>query len=236
MGAPGFLTASTNKLLLQSRMVRNTSLVIIEDNRLVREGIASLIREQSDFKVLVASADIEEAMEKVCTTRPRVVLLDLGLKNQHCLNLAAVLHREVPEASVIVMGLLPTQDDIADFVRVGVAGFVMKNTSLDDFLTTIRRVAEGEKILPSQLTGTLFAQIVRKVVHRDKIHVSMAVRLTQRERQVIELIGEGMSNKEIAARLHIATHTVKSHVHNILDKLALHTRLEVAAFTRTGTD
>jgi DNA-binding NarL/FixJ family response regulator len=205
-------------------------------NRLLREGIASLIREQSGFKVLVASADIEEAMEKVRAVKPRVVLLDLGLNNHDSLNLAAILHRDVPEASVIVMGLLPTQHDIADFVRVGVAGFVMKDTSLDDFLATIRRVAEGAKVLPQQLTETLFAQIVRKVVHRDKIHLANAIRLTLRERQVIELIAEGMSNKEIAARLHIATHTVKSHVHNILDKLALHTRLEVAAFTRTGHD
>ncbi|HEY3258076.1 MAG TPA: LuxR C-terminal-related transcriptional regulator, partial [Gemmatimonadaceae bacterium] len=105
-----------------------------------------------------------------------------------------------------------------------------------DFLMTIRRVAEGAKVLPSQLTETLFAQIVQKAVQRDKTQVSKAVRLTQREGQVIDLIAEGMSNKEIAGRLHIATHTVKSHVHNILDKLALHTRLEVAAFTRTERD
>ena len=103
-------------------MLTDISLVIIEDNRLLREGIASLIREQLDFKVLVASRDVEEAMENVRGAKPRVVLLDLGLKDHGSLDFAAVLHREVPEASVIVMGLLPTQDDIADLVRVASLG------------------------------------------------------------------------------------------------------------------
>jgi DNA-binding NarL/FixJ family response regulator len=213
-------------------MTATISLVIIEDNRLLREGIASLIREQSDFKVLVASADAEEAVQKVREASPRVVLLDLGLKNHDSLRLAGTVNREVPEARIVIMGLLPTQEDIAAFVKVGVAGFVMKDASLDDFLATIRRVAEGANVLPSQLTDSLFAQIVRKAVRSEKAQVSQGVRLTQRERQVIDLIGEGLSNKEIAKRLHIAVFTVKSHVHNILDKLALHTRLEVAAFTR----
>ncbi len=87
------------------------------------------------------------------------------------------------------------------------------------------------------MTESLFSQIARQTAGRGPRAVIDAVRLTQRERQVIDLIGEGLSNKEIAQRLHIATHTVKSHVHNILEKLALHTRLQIAAFARSeGAD
>jgi two-component system nitrate/nitrite response regulator NarL len=86
-------------------------------------------------------------------------------------------------------------------------------------------------VLPGQLTNSLFSQIARNAVGGNKTVVMEAVRLTSRERQVVELLGEGLSNKAIATRLRIAVHTVKSHVHNVLEKLALRSRLEVAAFT-----
>lgn len=199
---------------------------------MLREGLASLIREQPGFQVLATSANIIEALQKVREAKPRVVLVDFGLQNHDSLRLTATLRREVPEAKVIVMGLFPLQEDVADFVRAGASGFVMKDASLDEFLATIRLVANGTDVLPTQLTGLLFSQIAVRAIEGGKSPILEAVKLTQRERLVVELIGEGLSNKEIAARLHVAVHTVKSHVHNVLEKLALHTRLEVAAMTR----
>jgi DNA-binding NarL/FixJ family response regulator len=213
-------------------MSKTISIVLIEDNRMLREGLASLIREQPGFRILAASANIIEALQKVREAKPRIVLVDFGLQNHDSLRLTATLHGEVPEARVIVMGLFPRQEDIADFVRAGASGFVMKDASVHEFLHTIRLVAEGTEVLPPQLTGSLFSQIAHRAVVGGKSPVLQAVRLTRRERQVVDLIGEGLSNKEIAARMHVAIHTVKSHVHNVLEKLALHTRLEVAAFTR----
>lgn len=211
------------------------SLVLIDDNRLLREGLAGLIREQPDFQVLAASADIEEVLDKVREAKPRVVLLDFSLEEDDSLRVTGTIHEEVPEAKIIVMGLLPLQDDVADFVTAGASGFIMKEASFEEFLSTIRTVAGGVDVLPTQLTGSLFLQIARDAVRKGKPRTLDSVRLTARERQVVDLISEGCSNKEIAARLKIAIHTVKSHVHNVLEKLALHTRLEVAAFTR-GTD
>jgi len=214
-------------------MSKTISIVLIEDNRMLREGLASLIREQPGFTILAASANIIEALQKIREAKPRIVLVDFGLENHDSLRLTATLHAEVPEARVIVMGLLPLHEDVADFVRAGASGFVMKDAALDDFVRTIRLVADGTDVLPTQLTGSLFTQIAQRALVGGKSPVLEAVRLTQRERQVVELIGEGLSNKEIAASLHVAIHTVKSHVHNVLEKLALHTRLEVAAFTRS---
>lgn len=214
-------------------MSETISIVLIDDNRLLREGIASLIREEPDFHVLVASADIDEALAKVRESRPRVVLLDLGLQNHDSLHLTATVHDEVPEARVIIMGLLSAREDVADFIKSGASGFIMKEASFETFLQTIRQVAAGHEVLPAELTGSLFDQITRRAMRGGASRMLTPVRLTARERQVIDLIGKGMSNKEIASRLHIAIHTVKSHVHNVLEKLALHTRLEVAAFTRS---
>jgi DNA-binding NarL/FixJ family response regulator len=213
---------------------RPIALVLIDDNRLLREGIAALIRAQPGFKVLAASADVEEAMKKVREALPDVVLLDFGLEGHDSLNLTETVAKEVPAARVIVMGLLPAQEDVADFVRAGASGFIMKDASFEEFFATIRAVASGLQVLPIALTNSLFTQIALNAISKPKVRVLDAVRLTQRERQVIDLLGEGLSNKEIATRLHIAVHTVKSHVHNVLEKLALRSRLEVAAFSHAG--
>ncbi len=207
------------------------SLVVIDDNRLLREGLAALIRSQPGFKVLAVAADITEALEKVRAHRPDVVLLDLGLESHDTVSLTATIHSEVPTARLIIMGLLPLQEDVADYVRAGASGFVMKDATFDEFFATIQAVAGGAEILPAALTNSLFSQIVRYSASASPAHKLEGVRLTARERQVIDLLGEGMSNKEIATHLHIAVHTVKSHVHNVLEKLALHSRLEVVAFT-----
>ena len=210
------------------------ALILIDDNRLLREGIVEMIRSQPGFKVLAASADANEALEKVRDAKPDIVLVDFGLEGHDSLNLTATVHAEVPEAKVIVMGLLPTQEDVAHYVRAGASGFIMKEASFEEFFATIRAVAKGAQVLPTQLTKSLFTQIALNVAVKDKEKVLDAVRLTTRERQVIDLLGEGLSNKEISSRLHIAVHTVKSHVHNVLEKLALHSRLEVAAFSHAS--
>jgi DNA-binding NarL/FixJ family response regulator len=213
---------------------KSISLVLIDDNRLLREGIAALIHSQPGFKVLVASADVDEALAKAREAKPDVVLLDFGLEDHDSLSLAATVHAEVPTARVIVMGLLPAQEDVANYVRAGASGFIMKDASFEDFFDTIRAVAGGAEVLPQALTNSLFTQIVRNVAVGNKARVLEAMRLTNREHQVIDLLSEGLSNKEIATRLHIAVHTVKSHVHNVLEKLALRSRLEVAAFSHSG--
>jgi len=211
------------------------ALVVIDDNRLLREGLAALIHTQPGFKVLAASADVEEALRQVREAKPDVVLLDFGLEDHDSLSLTATVREEVPSARVIVMGLMPLQEDVADYVRAGASGFIMKDASFDDFFATIRAVAGGAEVLPPALTNSLFSQITRNLTVTHPTRVMETVRLTQRERQVIDLLGEGLSNKEIATRLRIAVHTVKSHVHNVLEKLSLHSRLEVAAFTHAET-
>ena len=215
------------------KMKAPIALVLIDDNRLLREGITAMIHSQPDFKVLVASADVEEAMQRVRDAKPNVVLLDFGLADHDSLALTETVHREVPEARVIVMGLLPIQSEVSDYVRAGASGFIMKDASFEDFFATIRAVAGGAEVLPPALTNSLFNEILRNVARAEKAQIREAVQLTNRELQVIDLLGEGLSNKEIAARLIIAVHTVKSHVHNVLEKLALRSRLEVAAFTHT---
>ena len=207
--------------------------LLIEDNRLLRDGITAMLNEQPDIRV-VSSSGNGDALEKAQKINPQVVLLDLGLRSQNSLRVAGLIKKEFPKAEIVVMDLMPVQAEVVEFVKVGVAGFILKDATIDDFLETIRLVAEGKKVLPPSLAHSLFAHIVEYAVQSGKTsHLLKAVRLTKREHEVIDLIAKGMSNKDIARELNIAVHTVKSHVHNTLEKLALHTRLELASFAFT---
>jgi DNA-binding NarL/FixJ family response regulator len=203
-------------------------IAIIDDNRLVREALTAMLNRLPDVRVV--SSDVADSAS-LAATKPDVLLLDVGLRDQDSLRVAATLRQENPEARIIVMDLLPVNEEIVEYVNVGVSGFVLKDASFDEFIATIRSVATGKKVLPPRMTESLFSQIAKEVDGQEPARVLEAVRMTPREREVIDLIGEGLSNKEIAQRLNIATHTVKSHVRNVMEKLALHTRLQIAAYS-----
>lgn len=204
------------------------TVAIIEDNRLVCECMRDVLNKVSDVKVVLATTSLETAILK--EANPRVVLLDIGLPDTNCLQVAETILNEMPDSLVIVMDLLPVHEEIAQFVNVGVAGFILKDATFEDFVGTIRSVADGARVLPPRMTGSLFSQIAQAALQQGVSVALEAVRMTQREREVIELIGAGMSNKEIATQLNIATDTVKSHVRTVMEKLALHTRLQISAY------
>ena len=208
-------------------------LLLIEDNRLLRECLTVMLNDQPDIEVVAAFGNGKDALKATKELKPEIVLLDLGLKGQNSLRLVELVKKESAKIKVIVMDLIPVQADIDEFVKEGVSGFILKDGTFDEFLRNIRSVAAGVNVLPPSLTGSLFSQIVEQVVGEGKVKLIKSVRMAKREREVIELIAEGLSNKEIAQRLNIATYTVKSHVHHILQKLALRTRLQVASYAHT---
>ncbi len=207
--------------------------LLIEDNRILREGISAMLNDQPDIRAVAASGN-GDALDKAQRVKPKVVLLDLGLRSQSSLRITETIRKRHPKAEIVVMDLVPVQAEVIEFVKAGVSGFILKDATIDDFLHTIRSVAEGKKVLPPPMANSLFSHIVEYAVQTGKAgRLMKAVKLTRREHEVVGLISRGMSNKEIAQELNIAVHTVKSHVHNTLEKLALHTRLELASYALT---
>ncbi len=212
-------------------MKKRIRILIVEDNRLLREGISAMLKEQPDFKVTGAFGDCAMAFQSIRESKPDVVLLDLGLRNQSSLQLVRAVKKDALATKVVAMDLIPAQADVIEFVKAGVSGFIIKDATTQDFLQTIRSIARGETILPPIMAGTLFSQIIEQALNGNKTSVILeSVLLTKREREVVDLIAEGQSNKEIAQQLHLSTYTVKSHVHNVLEKLALRTRLQIASY------
>ena len=206
-------------------------LLLIEDNRLLREGLTIMLKKQQDINVVETVGNGENIVAMMKKYKPEILLLDLGLRSRSSLNLVKLVKKDFPSSKVIIMDLIPSQADVFEFVQAGVSGFILKDATVSDFLKTIRSVAKGLQVLPSNLTGSLFSQIVEHAINGSNPSILLdSVRMTKREKQVIELISEGYTNKEIAQKLHLSTYTVKSHVHNILEKLALNTRVQIAKY------
>lgn len=209
--------------------MKRIKILLIEDNRLLREGIDALLNKQTDMNVVITVGNGENILALVDKLNPNIVLLDLGLRSQNSLQIVKLIKSNFKEIKIIVMDLIPLQTDVFEFVQAGVSGFMLKDINVDEFLKTIRSVYEGTQVLPPHLTGSLFSQIVEHAINgTSPSKIEESVRMTKREIQVIELIANGNTNKEIAQQLHLSTYTVKSHVHNILEKLALNTRVQIA--------
>ena len=210
--------------------MKKIRILVIEDNRVLRDGITTMLNEQADMHVAATIGSGNNVLLKASQTKPHVILMDVGMKDFKESSVIESVRKNMPEAKVIGMGFIPSQSDIVEFVEAGASGFILKDATVKEFLGTIRSVAQGAKVLPPLLTGSLFSHVIELALKKRKGKLTNAVRMTKREREIIVLIADGLSNKEIAQQLNIATHTVKSHVHNIMEKLALHTRLQIAKF------
>lgn len=145
--------------------------------------------------------------------------------------------KKAPKTEAIVVTPIPLHADIAEFVKAGIAGFIPQNATLEDFLRTIRSVTHGIEDLPPRLMGSLLSLVVEHAIQNGNTdQIVKSLRMTKREQDVIDQIAQGRCNKEIAAQLSIAVPAVKTCVHIILGKLALHARLELAHQTRKSNE
>jgi two-component system, NarL family, nitrate/nitrite response regulator NarL len=216
---------------MNARM-KKLRILIIEDNRVLRDGLSAIVEKQPDLILVAAGGEGRDGLRYVRTHECDVILVDLGLKSENALRLVNVLAREASPGKIVGMGLVPSQEDVIEFVKAGAAGFILKSAPLDEVLRDIRRISEGKRILPPQFLDSLFTHVVDHAVHAGSARIAGGVRMTKREREIIVLIADALSNKDIAQRLHLSTYTVKSHIHNILEKLALHSRLQISEYSR----
>jgi two-component system, NarL family, nitrate/nitrite response regulator NarL len=215
------------------------SVVLVQDNRLIREGIVAILSRHADIEIVGVAEDAEDAVLRVSQVDADVVLVDASLGDHDSHGLVRNIVKARAESRVVVMDVVSDPEDVIRFVRRGASGFVLKNADIETFVATIRSVAGGARVLPDALTGTIFSHIASEATTRARQAPAGAEPMTPREREIIDLIAEGASNKRISRELGISVHTVKSHMRNILEKLSLQSRLEVAAYahrTAEGID
>lgn len=210
------------------------TVVVIEDDRVLRDGMRALLHAQPGFTVAMASVACSAAFARISVMTPTFVLLGVALARDNSVEVCMTVRALSPGSRIVITGLAASHRDVAAFVRAGAAGFTMQHASVTEFVSALRLVAAGERALPRGLTHTLFTQLMHDDSVAHRLAMTSGTRFTLREHQVIGLLGEGLSNTDIAGRLGIAVHTVKSHVHHVLEKLSLHTRLEIATRARSG--
>lgn len=203
------------------------AVLIVDDHTLFRSGIKSLLQRQEGFKVVGEAGDGLEGAKRAKSLRPDVVLLDLhmpGLSGREAVRLIA---EEAPGTHVVMLTVSEDADDLLDCLRAGAQGYLLKNIDAEYLLDSIRRAAAGEAVMSPQMTAKLMASVrgaPREAPAQEKD------KLSPRERQIMAWIAAGASNKEIARALDLAESTVKIHVQNILKKLNLTSRVQVAVY------
>lgn len=202
-------------------------LLVIAENRLFRDGVSAALTEQGDLDV-VASLDACHDLAGIAREhKPDIVLMDMGPTRQETVALIRTLATSSPATRIILTNVAHIDATFGECIEAGASGLLRKHATFDDIVYTIRLVISGATVIPGALTAALFATATC-ATRRVAGFSDDADRVTRREQEVINLLVEGLSNKEIAARLNIATFTVKSHVHNVLEKLGLRTRGQIA--------
>jgi DNA-binding NarL/FixJ family response regulator len=207
--------------------------VIVSGIRLYRDGLAEVLSQQPDVYVVGTADRLPAGLPVMRDSAPEVALVDLGTPDGMALlrELAIVF----PGVRVVALGLPETESDVVACAEAGAAGFVPREASLDDLVAAIRCAERGEIRCSPRLAAGLFRRLAQWA-HGDPAAQGPAPAgppLTRREREIVDLIDQGLSNKEIAGRLGIELATVKNHVHNLLEKLRVHRRGEAAARLRT---
>jgi DNA-binding NarL/FixJ family response regulator len=183
----------------------------VDDHRIVREGIASLIDRQPDMRVVASAASGEEAVDLFLEHQPDITLMDLQLGVMDGITAIKIIRRRVPDARIVVLTMRRGDEDIHRALEAGASTYLMKDTISDDLIRVLREVQAGEHPMPADVEARLAER-------------AMSATLTDREVQVVELVAQGMRNKEIGVSLGITETTVQVHVKNILAKLKVQDR------------
>ncbi len=203
--------------------------LLADDNALFREGMASLLGRCESVQVIGQAKDAAEAVRKASLLRPDVVLMDLARPLGGGVEATRKILEERPDQAVCMLTVSEQESDLFAAVRAGARGYLVKTVALEDLCNSLHVLSEGGSVVTPHLAARLMEEFA-KLAQDMREGPSEAEKLTAREREVLELVARGASNKEIANQLVIAENTVKVHLRNILDKLHLRNRQQAAAF------
>ncbi|CAN7708153.1 Transcriptional regulatory protein DegU [compost metagenome] len=204
-------------------------ILLIDDHTLFRSGIRALLQRQADFEIVDEAADGVEGIKRAKQHRPDVILLDLNMPGLSGLEALQLLVEDLPQTAVIVLTVSEEAEELAAALRGGARGYLIKNIETEALIAGIRRAAAGEPVISDSMTAKLVAQF-RAPAPVAAARQDETPRLTAREREIVQGLARGESNKEIARDLGVAESTVKIHVQNILKKLNLASRVQVAVY------
>lgn len=202
--------------------------LLVDDHTLFRSGIKALLQRYPEFEVVGEASDGVEGIKRVTALLPDVVLMDLNMPGLSGLEAVQLITQDTPQVNVVMLTVSEDAEDLADALRAGARGYLLKNIDAEFLVQAIKRAANGEPVMAESMTAKLMQQF--RSISSYPAPLQEKDKLTPREREILLLLARGDSNKEIARQLSVAESTVKIHVQNILKKLNLTSRVQAAVY------
>jgi DNA-binding NarL/FixJ family response regulator len=202
--------------------------LVVDDQELFRRGLTMLLAVEPGIEVIGEAGDGVEGTALAESAAPDVVLLDVRMPQRSGLEACLAIKEGVPTAKIIMLTVSDEEADLYEAVKSGASGYLLKDSSIEEVAQAVRVVADGQSLISPSMAIKLIDEF--KQMSKPEKASGPGLRLTERELDVLRLVAQGHSNKEIAARLYISENTVKNHVRNMLEKLQLHSRMEAVMY------
>ncbi len=199
--------------------------LLVDDHEIVREGLRAVLEGQEDLEVVGEAGSVAEAVRRVGYDNPDVVVMDVRLPDGTGIEACREIRSRWPRVRVLMLTSYADEEALVSAVVAGASGYVLKRINSDELVASIRKVGEGESLLDPTMTERLFRRL-----RGDEPEDPLLARLSPQERKILDLIAEGLTNREIAERMYLAEKTVKNYVSNLLSKLEMSRRSEAAAY------
>jgi DNA-binding NarL/FixJ family response regulator len=197
---------------------------LVDDHEVVRRGVAALLESESDIEITGEAATAESALARIPALKPDVVVLDVRLPDGSGVDVCREVRSKVPESACLILTSFADDDALFNAVMAGASGYVLKQIHGSDLVGAVRTVAAGQSLLDPHTTATMLRRLRDHASRKDPLAA-----LSDQERHILELIGEGLTNRQIGERLFLAEKTVKNYVSNLLSKLSMQRRTQAAA-------
>ncbi len=214
-----------NQLTTATDVIR---VLIADDQALFRRGLFVVLGTEDGVEVVAEAENGAEAIEKARELAPDVVLMDVRMPRVNGIEAAAQIRADLPSTKILMLTVSDEEEDLYEAIKAGANGYLLKEISVDEVAESIRAVMQGQSLISPSMASKLLSEFNNLAkAAQQKV---LAPRLTDRELQVLKLVAQGLSNREVAEQLFISENTVKNHVRNILEKLQLHSRMEAVVY------
>jgi two-component system, NarL family, response regulator NreC len=200
--------------------VSQIRILLADDHTIIRSGLKLLLEQQADFKVVGEASNGREAVELAARHHPQVVILDIGMPQLNGIEATRQILTQEPQTQVVILSMHSDEGYVLRALKAGARAYILKNSAEADLIRAVRTVADGKSFFSPVISQMLLEDYVRRV--QDKEVEDTYDLLTPREREVLQLLAEGRTNKEVANVLNLSLYTVETHRGNILQKLNLH--------------
>ena len=203
-------------------------ILLADDHTVMRRGLRALLERQEGFTVVAEAADGREAVDTAASARPDVVVMDIGMPNLNGIEAARRITEKRAETAVVILSMHADESYVLRALKSGARGYLLKDSAEEDLIGAIRAVHQGKAFFSPEISKLLAEDYMRQMRQRG-VEDSYEL-LTPREREILQMLGEGKSNKDVATKLTLSLHTVETHRANILEKLNLHSTAEMILY------